>query len=181
MSIDSSDRSKDKQAVKELELTYGFRPIEAIASLNFLSNTAYEELFAIRKLCTVMSLPGEKHFQALLHLLHHIRCHPPKALCYYRDTAQSPLHSLLATAQVTLHDNTMVTMCDSSWGDCADHKSTGSYLVFFQGGVIDHSSFVPNMVALSSAKAEICAMTIAGMATNYFRQVLCDVLYDSPS
>jgi hypothetical protein len=40
---------------------------------DFLSNTAYEELFAICKACKRMHLPGCLHFQALLHLLHHLR------------------------------------------------------------------------------------------------------------
>jgi hypothetical protein len=47
--------------------------------LNFLSNTAYEELIAIRKAYKHMHLPGCLHFQALLHLLHHLRCYSLQA------------------------------------------------------------------------------------------------------
>ena len=39
------------------------------------------------------------------------------------------------------------------------------------------SSFVPSPIALSSAEAEINAMTVACMATNYMRQIICDVRY----
>ena len=95
-----SDCSTDISQVKALEFKYGFRPIEAIASLNFLSNTAFEELFAIRKLCQCMSMPGDIHFQALLHLLHHLHCHPPNALCYYKDVTTSPLYGLLHSANL---------------------------------------------------------------------------------
>jgi len=37
--------------VKELETIYGFCPMEAVASQNFLSNTAFEELFITHELC----------------------------------------------------------------------------------------------------------------------------------
>jgi hypothetical protein len=181
MVFHKSDRSPDKAAVKELELKYGFHPIEAIASLNYLANTAFEELFAIRKLCTVMSLPGEIHFLALLHLLHHIGCHPPQALCYYKDIEDSPLYSLITTAKLEVHDPTLLAMCDSSWGDCEDHKSTGCYMIFYQGGLIDASSFVPHIVAMSSAEAEICAMCVAAMVTCHFCQVYCDIMFNNPS
>ena len=69
-----TNSSKALSNVVSLETEYGFRFIEAVCSLNFLSNTAYEELFAICKVCKHMHLPGI-HFQALLHLLHHLCCH----------------------------------------------------------------------------------------------------------
>ena len=177
MKFTSSDCSDSPTAVKELETTYGFRPIEAVASLNFLANTAFEELFAVRKLCSHMALPGVRHFNALLHLLHHIRCHPPNALCYYTDPTQSPLASLLHKADLSHIDPFFLTMTDSSWGDCDLQRSTGCYIVFLQGGVIDFSSFVPKPITLSSAEAEINAMTVGAMATAFLRQVVCFILY----
>jgi hypothetical protein len=180
MVFNPSDRSPDIAAVKALEFKYGFRPIEAIASLNFLANTAFEELFAIRKLCSYMSMPGEVHFQALLHLLHHIRCHPPNALCYYKDVTTSPLYGLLQSAKLHDVNPMLVTISDSSWSDCEDKRSTGSYLILCQGGIIDHSTFVPNPIALSSAEAEIYAMTVAAMATNHIRQVFCEAIFGDP-
>ena len=62
-----ANSSKTNTDVVDLETEYGFRFIEAVGSLNFFSNTAYEELFAIRKACKHMHLPGRLHFQALLH------------------------------------------------------------------------------------------------------------------
>ena len=181
MTFSAADRSPDQTSVKNLELIYGFRPIEAVASLNFLANTAFEELFAIRKCCSHMQLPGEKHFKAILHLLHHIRCHPPNALCYYVDPTQSPLATLLKDAGLSNIDPSFLTITDSSWGDCDDRRSTGCYLVLLQGGLVDFSSFVPTPITMSSAEAEINAMTVGAMATNFLRQVICDVLYNDPS
>jgi len=90
--------SKTLSDVVSLETEYGFWFIEAVGSLNFLSNTAYEELFAIRKACKHMHLPGRIHFQVLLHLLHHLRCHSPQALTYYRDASKSPIAQMLQEA-----------------------------------------------------------------------------------
>ena len=181
MTFTKTDRSKTQEEVKALETKYGFRLIEAVPSLNFLSNTAFEELFAVRKLCSFLQLPGEKHFQALLHLLHHIRCHPPNALCYYRDCSKAPIASLLKEANLTdIEPSSLLSICDSAWGDCDDQRSTGCYLTMFQGGLVNYSSFVPSPISLSSAEAEINAMTVCCMATNYLRQVTCDVLFESP-
>jgi hypothetical protein len=163
-----------------LESTYGFRPIEAVAPLNFLSNITFEELFAIHKSCSHMQFSGERHFKALLHLLYHIRYHPPNALCYYTDPTQSPLAALLRNADLSRLDPYFITITDSSWSDCDDQHSTGCYLVPFQGGLVDYSSFVPTLITLSSAETEINAMTVGSMASSFLRQVICDVLYNDP-
>ena len=144
----SNDRSPDTKTVKQLETNYGFKSIETIASLNFLANTAFEELFAIGKLCSFMQLPGEIHFKALLHLLHNIRCHPPNALCFYQDPHKSPLASLLKEAEVPQLDPTFLTITDSAWGACDDRKSTGCNMIFFQGGLVDFSSLVPTPITM---------------------------------
>ena len=41
---------------------------------------------------------------------------------------------------------------DFSWQDCPDTGiSTGAYIIFYQGGPIDHGTHVPRPVAQSSA------------------------------
>ena len=41
---------------------------------------------------------------------------------------------------------------DSSWQDCPDTgRITGAYIIFYQGGPIDHGTHVPGPVAQSSA------------------------------
>ena len=43
---------------------------------------------------------------------------------------------------------------DSSWQDCPDTgRSTGAYIIFYQGGIIDHVTHVPVPVAQSSAES----------------------------
>ena len=41
------------------------------------------------------------------------------------------------------------------WGKCSDTgRSTGAYIVFYQGGPIDHFTHIPGPVAQSSAESE---------------------------
>jgi hypothetical protein len=173
-----ANSSKTKTDVVDLETEYGFRfIIEAVGSLNFLSNTAYEELFAIRKACKHMHLPGRLHFQALLHLLHHLRCYSPQALTYYRDVTKSPLATMLQEAGYAAVDPSVVWFCDSSFGDCDDSRSTGCHVGLLQGGLINFSSFVPNPIAASSCESETNTMTVAVMPSRQSGMIYCDLLY----
>ena len=48
---------------------------------------------------------------------------------------------------------------DSSWQDCPDTgRSTGSYVLFHQDGIVDCATFLPTPVAMSSAEAEYNAL-----------------------
>ena len=48
-----------------------------------------------------------------------------------------------------------MAISDSSWQDCPDTgRSTGEYIIFYQGGTIDHGTHGPGPVAQSSAKSE---------------------------
>ena len=52
---------------------------------------------------------------------------------------------------------------DSSWQDCPDTgRSTGAYIIFYQGRPIDHVTYVPVPVAQSSAESEYNAEFTAG-------------------
>ena len=43
----------------------------------------------------------------------------------------------------------------SSWQDCPDTgRSKGAYIIFYQGGPIDHGTHVPGPVAQSGAESE---------------------------
>ena len=43
----------------------------------------------------------------------------------------------------------------SSWKDCPDTgRSIGAYIIFYQGGTIDHVTHVTGPVAQSSAESE---------------------------
>ena len=71
-------------------------------------------------------------------------------LKYYVDMNDAPVTDLLRQANIKTK-NRLMGFYDSIWQDCPDTGiSTGSYIIFYQGGTIDHGTYVPGPVALSS-------------------------------
>jgi len=59
----------------------------------------------------------------------------------------------------------LIVMSDSSWNDDVETgRSTGCFLIFYMGGLINHSSNMPDPVVLSSAEAEYNQTCVATMA-----------------
>ena len=70
---------------------------------------------------------------------------------------------------------------DSSWQDCPDTgRSTGAYIIFYQGVSIDHGTHVPGPVSKSSAESEYNAECTTGMALAHFRMLIHKVLNENP-
>ena len=70
---------------------------------------------------------------------------------------------------------------DSSWQDFPDTgRSTGAYIIFYQGGTIDHGTHVPVQVAQSSAESEYNASCTAGMDLAHFRMLIHELLNKDP-
>ena len=172
------DSSKSKDEVEELEQEYGFRFIEVVGAFNWLSYTCYEEIFAIRKLCRFMNLPGRKHFQAALHLLHHFRCHPPRPLIYYSNLDDAPVTKLLAEVDgFDKFDPTFLVFADSAHGDCDQRRSTACDLQVYQGGLIDHVSWVPKPIPMSTAESENNCYSAAIMRMRFTKKAICKILF----
>ena len=69
----------------------------------------------------------------------------------------------------------------SSWQDCLDTgRSTGEYIIFYQGGPIDHDTHVPGPVAQYSVESEYNAACTSGMALAYFRMSINELLNKDP-
>ena len=175
------DNSKNMIEVSTLQHEFGFNYREVVGSLIYLGNTAIEELFGIQKTCRHMNLPGRRHFQAVSHLLHHLRCHPTNALIFYKNAEDSPVVKMLRERiGIPRHiDLSFIYFTDSSFMDCDEGRSTASYIGFFQGGAIDHNSFVPLPVANSTAEAETNALAAGTMAAAYTRRGIADILYNN--
>ena len=70
---------------------------------------------------------------------------------------------------------------DSSWQDFADtERSTGAYIIFYQGGPIDHGTYIPGPVAQSSVESEYNSACTAGMALAHFRMLIHESLNKDP-
>ena len=174
------DCAKSKEEVESLEREYGFRYIELIGCFNWLSYTCVEETFGIRRLCRFMSKPGRPHFQAALHMLHHFRCHPPKPLIFCRDAKQAPIAKMLEDVEdFEGFDPTHVVFADSAHADSDERRSTACDMHFYQGGVIDHISWVPNPIPLSTAESENNCYSAAVMRASYVTKILCKLWCDN--
>jgi len=174
----NSDCSSSTAEIAKLEQEFGFRFIEVVGSLNFLVNTSYRLLYATRKACKFTTKPGRPHFQALHHLLNHLRCYPVKAIKFYRDVSKSPLAQLLKDAGHGDVDPSFVYFTDSSFMDCEDLRSTGSHIGLMQGGVIDQGSGVPLPIAMSTCEAEASWMSLCMMACAHVSGGFCEILFD---
>ena len=83
-----------------------------------------------------------------------------------------PVTDLLRQAIIKT-ENHFMDFSHSSWQDCPDTgRSTGSYIIFYQGGPIDHGTHVPVPVSQSSAESEYNAACTAGMALAHFRMLI---------
>ena len=70
---------------------------------------------------------------------------------------------------------------DSSWQGFPDTgRSTGAYIIFYQGGPIEHGTNVPGPVAQYSAESEYNAACTAGMALAHFRMLIHELLNKDP-
>jgi hypothetical protein len=162
----SADNSKSHVEMRLLEVEFGFKFRAVTGSFNFLVNTSTRVMFAVRKCCKFMYMPGRPHFKAIKHLLYHIWCYPPGALKFYCDMTKSPLTKMLKEAGHGDIDPSFCGFTDSSWHDCDDGRSTGCYMHFLQGGIVDMNSFVPPPIAMSSAESEnntLCVGTMTGI------------------
>ena len=69
----------------------------------------------------------------------------------------------------------------SSLQDYADTgRSTGVYIIFYQGGSIDHGTHVTGPVAQSSAESEYNAACTSGMALAHFSMLIHEFLNKDP-
>ena len=66
----------------------------------------------------------------------------------------APVTDLLRQASIKT-ENQLMDFSDYSWQDCPDtERSIEAYIIFSQGGPIDHGTHVPGPVAQSSAESE---------------------------
>ena len=86
--------------------------------------------------------------------MRYIRDNKTLGLKYYADLNDVPVTDILRQANIKTNNNLMA-FSDSSWQDCPETvRSTGAYIIYYQGGPIDHSTHVPGPVAQSSAESE---------------------------
>jgi hypothetical protein len=71
-----------------------------------------------------------------------------------------------------LAESPIIAFTDSSFQDCPDSsRSTGGYLIYIRGAVIDVTSTMPSIIARSTCEAEYTTCSRATMAATYIRKV----------
>ena len=136
--------------------------------------------FAVHKLAKFSANTGKINFEGLVHLLRYIRDNNNLGLKFYAGLNDAPVTDLLRQANINTK-NHLMDFSDSIWQDCPDtRRSTGEYIIFYQGGPIDHGTHVPGPVAQSSSESEYNAACTAGMALAYFRMLVNELLNEYP-
>ena len=108
-----------------------------MASLIYPLSTTIDLCFTVHKFAKFSSIPGKLHSEGLVHSLRYIRDNKNLGLRYYSKIEDAPLSDLLGQNIVTTKNQLMV-LYDSRWKECPDTcRSTGAYIVFYQGGPID--------------------------------------------
>ena len=59
-------------------------------------------------------------------------------------------------------------------------RSTGAYIILFQGGPIDHGTHIPGPVAQSSTESEYNVACTSGMSLAHFRMLIREFLSKDP-
>ena len=75
----------------------------------------------------------------------------------------------------------MMDFSDSSWQYCPyTGRSTGAYIIFYQGGTIYHGTHILGLVAKSSAESEYNVACTAVMDLANFRMLMNELLKKDP-
>ena len=148
------DCSPTEEVALELAAEFNIDLASCVGALIYLGMTRVDIAHGVNKLAKFTRLSGRAHFNAMVHLLRYLRDHSHLGITFYRDFKRSPVCKLLVENNIKC-DDVFFSFLDSSWNDNVDiGRSTGMYLVFYMGGLIDHISNMPDPVALSSAEAE---------------------------
>lgn len=160
--------------MQQLESEYSVDYASCIGSLIYLSMTRCNTVCAINKLAEFSKKPGRNHFEAMFHLLCYLQDHSLLGIRFYSEYSSAPLHTTLKAEQLE-QPHPFFAFSDSSWNDDVDHgRSTGCYIITYMGGIINHSSNLPNPVALSSAEAKYNEGCLAMMATSHLCMLLAE-------
>ena len=125
--------------------------------------------FLVQKLEKYLAKPGKVNFEGSIHLLGYIRDSKTLGLNYYADLNDAPVTDILRQSNIYTK-NHLMPFSDSSWQDFPDTgRSTVAYIIFYQGGPIDHATHVPGPVSQSSVESEYNAACTTGMALAHFR------------
>ena len=141
--------STSEEQIEMLTREYNIHCRSCIGSLIYLLSTRADLSFSVHKLAKFLANTGKVDFEGLVHFLRYIRDNKNLVLKYYADLNDASVTDLLRQTNIKTK-NHLMAFSDSSSQDCPDtRRSTGSYIIFYQVGPIDHGTHVPVPVAKS--------------------------------
>ena len=103
--------------------------------------------FTVHKLAIFPSNPGKIHSEGWVNLLRYIRDDNTLGLNYYADIKDAPVSDMLIHTSYKT-EKKLTDLYDCSWQDCPETgRSTGAYIVFYQGGKVDYGTQFPVSVS----------------------------------
>ena len=142
--------TSDEQ-VEKLTREFNIHYRAFIFLLIYLLSKRVDLSFSVKNLAMFSSNPGKVHFEGLVHLLRYIRDNNTSVLKYYANINDALVSYLLRQASIKT-ENHLITFSGSSCKYCPGTGiSTGSYIIFYQGGAYDHGTHVTGPVSQSSA------------------------------
>ena len=169
------DLAQSEEESKEIQRQYNIDYPACVGHLIYLSYTRTDILYAVNKLAKFNRKPGKYHMDNIVHLLRYLRDSPNYGIKFYSNYEEAPIYQALKQNGIDT-SRELITFSDSSWQDDPDSsKSTGCYLNIYRGGIVDHSSNVPDPVAMSSAEAEYNEACLACMGTAHMKMLLEDL------
>ena len=143
MIFTKEDSYTSDEQVEKLTSEFNIHYRACIGSLIYLLSTRVDLSFAVHKLEKFSTNTSKVHFEGLIHLLRYIRDNKTLGLKYYADINDAPVSDLLRQASIKTK-NHLMDFSDSSWPDFPDTgRITGEYIIFYQGGPVDHGTHVP--------------------------------------
>jgi len=169
----NDDCSNSEEEAENVTTQYNIDFASCVGLLIYLGMMRTDILFAVNKLAKYTRKPGKMHFEVIIHLLRYLRDNTMYGLQYYSDIGESPIYKMLLSQNIQ-EQHLFFGFTESSWNDDQDTgRSTGCFIITYMGGVVDHSSNMPDPVAMSSAEAEYNEGCVAFMAASHLWMLLC--------
>ena len=170
------DTYTSDEKVENLTRGFNIHYRSCIGSLIYLLSTRVDLNFAVHNLSKFSENLGKLHLELLVHLLRYIRDNKTLGLKYYSDMNDTLVSDLLRQVSIKT-ENHLMDFSDSSWQDCTDTRnSIGSYIIFYQGGPIDHGKHVTRPVDKPGAEREYNAACTVGMSIAHFSMLIHEFL-----
>ena len=136
--------------------------------------------FALYRLAEDFSNPGNVKFEGLVHLVRFIRDNKNLGFKYYAWIEDAPLSENFIQAIIKSDKQLMFFRIIGGRTVHILTESTGSYIVLYQGGPIDHWNHVTGPVSKYSAESENNVACTARMNLAHFRMINNDMINKDP-